>query len=303
MTSSIEPEFDLDEDLFGFEPILESSAMDDVDLDSIFNEFESLEREELLQQEQGEEEEAAPITQEEVRAALPAPSPPKPAESEPVFSAPSAEDLNWDDELEHDELAPAPQATPQAPPASPAPVAERPSPELRAPALAPFPGPSPSKDASSADSDREVLVPVSPEGARRQLLSRSTLLILMAMTSVNALIAVVTLMRASEMSDAGQRMIEAAQEMRGPAPVLAEEERSEVIPFAAPSSDAHPTLERAVEEIARGDFESARKRIYALLSVIDRVEDAARHEIEANAQFLLAQAAHLQALESMGGDV
>ena len=65
-------------------------------------------------------------------------------------------------------------------------------------------------------------------------------------------------------------------------------------------AEAHPAFVEARDEIARGEYAAARQRIYALLAIIDRLEDPRREAVEAEAQFVLAQTLHLEALERMG---
>lgn len=72
-------------------------------------------------------------------------------------------------------------------------------------------------------------------------------------------------------------------------------------PEALDPAHAHPTLDEAREELARGEYSSARRRVYGLLAVVDRLEDPRRAALEADCQFLIAQSLHLEALERMGG--
>ena len=63
---------------------------------------------------------------------------------------------------------------------------------------------------------------------------------------------------------------------------------------------AHPTLDEARSQIARGEYAAARQRVYGLLAIIDRLEDPRRSALEADCQYLIAQSLHLEALARMG---
>jgi hypothetical protein len=138
------------------------------------------------------------------------------------------------------------------------------------------------------------------------LLSRSTILVLMSIATLNVMVAVVALRSAATMRDSvldvERRMAETASEMRS----LSTDQGREILqlrkPLVAPNAGDHPTFERAREEIEDGDFAGARQRLYSLLSVVDRLEDSQRREVEARAQFLLAEATHLEAVARLEGD-
>ena len=268
MSKSPESEPDLDVDLFDFDPVPDVGSGDDVDLDSIFNEFESLEREERERQERTEAVAEGTATQ--------APAP-------PAGGAPSA-------------------AAPQPAPAAPAPAAPG----------APQPNAAAEQAARQALEAERLLAVQALAGtaapvaaappARSSLLNRSTLLILVAMTSLNAFMAVVALNRSSQVGDMGRQMVELAETIeRSSHEVPAEPQArpSAPAPVVAPTTDGHPVLDQAFQEIESGRFADARRRIYALLAIIDRVDPEQRREVESRAQFLLAEAAHLQALRAM----
>ena len=65
---------------------------------------------------------------------------------------------------------------------------------------------------------------------------------------------------------------------------------------AANPAEQHPALELAAQEIGSGDYARARQRIYALLSIVDRLAPEERTAIESRASFLLARAYHMEAL-------
>ena len=61
--------------------------------------------------------------------------------------------------------------------------------------------------------------------------------------------------------------------------------------------------QRAIE---RGEFQVAREMLYGLLSIIDRVDDRARYDVEARAAFLIGDAFRFEAdalaLAAVGAD-
>ncbi len=72
--------------------------------------------------------------------------------------------------------------------------------------------------------------------------------------------------------------------------------RSEGWEVSSPrSADADP-LERAQEEMEQGQFAPARRRLYALLAICDRLERAERADFEVKARFLIAESWRKQAL-------
>jgi hypothetical protein len=134
-------------------------------------------------------------------------------------------------------------------------------------------------------------------------LSRSALWALVAVTSVNALVALVTLSGMSTMRssvvEVGRHVSATADEIRSGA-----YEQSRVLndlqtPVVPRDAEEHPTFDRARTEITMGQYSDARRRLYALLSIIDRLDEEQRAKVEARAQFLLAEALHLEALERM----
>jgi len=134
-------------------------------------------------------------------------------------------------------------------------------------------------------------------------MSRSALWALMAVTSVNALVALITLNSMSTMRssvvEVGRHVTATADEIRNGA-----YEQSRVLndlqtPVVPLDAESHPTFDRARTEITMGQYTDARRRLYALLSIIDRLDEEQRAKVEARAQYLLAEALHLEALERM----
>jgi len=89
-------------------------------------------------------------------------------------------------------------------------------------------------------------------------------------------------------------------EMGAEAPAPVDHETALPDPERAPALHDHPALQTAREELARGEYGAARQRVYALLSVIDRLEDPRREELEGECKFLVAQTLHLEALARLG---
>ena len=262
---------------------------------------------------------SAPAQEEPSADPLPEPTPTPPAAAAP---APAPETFRADpkptpppapapiaDPLPTPQTYPAPAQAPSAPAqvaAQPAPPPP-PAPQVY-PATAPQPAPAPAPAAAPAPNVTPPQVfpaPMSlnsqPEGegdgtSRFALLDRlkGTSPILLAVTVMNALLAVVILKRPSTPTEPEQTPPAATtQHIPDALPV------NEVITpptIAAPQPERHPTFALAHEEISRGEYGAARRRIYGLLSIIDRLNTEEREAIEARAQHLLAEAQHLEAL-------
>lgn len=67
------------------------------------------------------------------------------------------------------------------------------------------------------------------------------------------------------------------------------------LPIVAPQAAGRASLEHVQRQLEAGQFPDARRRLYSLLSVIDRYEPVAAHEVEGNATYLLADSWRLQA--------
>ena len=235
------------------------------------------------------------------------------------FEGPEATDYGDDEELdsifaafhaaeesaEETEDEPTPEHVPQA--IEPAPVVE------------PIPAPFPSREprplapelfAAAAEPQPPSQAAQEPAGktafsarALAASVPRGVAVILLAITAVNALVALVTLRQGANMRDsvleANTDIREAAERMRADSVDQAREIMELRTPIVPPDPESHPTFERAREEIELRDYTAARKRLYALLAVVDRLEESQRREVEARAQYLLAEATHREALEHM----
>jgi hypothetical protein len=128
--------------------------------------------------------------------------------------------------------------------------------------------------------------------------SKSILWIFLAITSVNLLLAIIFFSSTSGMRDDVREM---SDKIGAAANTLAEgtyEARTENLqlttPIVSPSPENHPAFSTALEEIGRGEFTSARRRLYALLSVVDRIDPADRAKVESRANYLIAHAWQLE---------
>jgi hypothetical protein len=73
------------------------------------------------------------------------------------------------------------------------------------------------------------------------------------------------------------------------------------LPLADPPLEAYATLFEAETALGRGEFRRARRALFGLLAVIDRVPAEERADVEAKAGFLVAETYRLQARDSVQG--
>lgn len=259
-------DFDLDEDLFDFGDASLSDVFDgedDADLDEIFAAFQEAQLNEPLGAYEDEEDDSGedPESDED-------------AELEDLFET--------EDEIRRPERLQRPRPetvwTPEKAIASKGKAASRPQ---RAP--------------RQTQEPTTILAKTS--------LSRSALWALVAVTSVNALVALVTLSSMSSMRssvvEVGRHVTATADEIRSGAYEQARVLNDLQTPVVPLDAEEHPTFDRARAEISKGEYGEARRRLYALLSIIDRLDPAQRAKVEARAQYLLAEALHLEALERL----
>ena len=123
---------------------------------------------------------------------------------------------------------------------------------------------------------------------------------MISVTTLNGLVALITLRHTAAMRDtvldAQRNLNETAESIRTDSIDAAVELVEARTPLVPPNPEDHPTFERAREEIDRGEYARARQRVYALLSVVDRLEESQRAVVESRAQYLLAEATHLEAV-------
>ena len=260
--------FDLDEDLFAFDEVERELSAEN-------------ERDESL------EEIFASYRDEDVRT-------PHPADELAV-------------EASFDEPAELTPELDEAPELLPAPTVERPARAASParPAPAPAPRPSARESAAPARLSAEVAHEPAPEPEARPRrafprLPRGMVAIALSVTLLNGLLGVVLLRGNARMRDE----VRAVGHESGDADAGVARAESLAPPSVESSAffdaEAHPAFVEARDEIARGEYAAARQRIYALLAIIDRLEDPRREAVEAEAQFVLAQTLHLEALERMG---
>jgi hypothetical protein len=197
---------------------------------------------------------------------------------------------------------PAVEAPPAPLPRATSPVAARGPVHTPAPPRELPPAPLPRRrerarpaEEAEPESEREA------RGSLRRLgLSKSVLLLLLAITCMNGLVAVVAMKSTGEMResvlDVGRHVARTADEMREGAFGQARELQSIRTPTTQPDPESHPTFDVAVRLIEEGRFAEARQRLYSLLAIVDRLDSLDRDRIEARASYLLARALHLEAL-------
>jgi hypothetical protein len=287
-------DFDLDEDLFNFDEVMPDTSgqsADDIDLDEIFAAFQE-DGDEVLPQEEPELEEDDPF---------------RPAPAASVTSGASAPDEDEDEDedlldldLDEDEVAvqPAPARTAK--------------PRKAGAAAARAQG---RDDEEDDDLDEAAARPRVRRTRRRRrergatthavtFLTKGAVVVLIAMTLLNVSIAFVTFSSAtgmrSDLEAASRQMADAALEIRDKVGEQTDAVRHQFLPIAPPTLDAHPTFDRAVADIEVGDHAEARRRIYALLAVVDRQPVDLREDLEARAEFLLARSYHAEAAAIAG---
>jgi hypothetical protein len=200
--------------------------------------------------------------------------------------------------------APAPLLAPTASPSTPLVLAASAAP-VASPAATLHAEPRPAEpapraratpdEAPPAERARETRVPA----ARRARSTKSMVAIALAVTLLNSALAVVALRRPKPLPRPPQADEHASEALAAPA-----REPQRAVPLPDPDevdvAHAHPTLDEARAEIARGEYASARQRVYGLLAIIDRLEEPRRSALEGDCQFLIAQSLHLEALARMG---
>jgi hypothetical protein len=180
-------------------------------------------------------------------------------------------------ELAKQEVAPL-VAAPQ--PARPTPPRPPPAPQARpAPSAAAEPGPTVLHQKLSLSPLAGALLAA--------VVGANLVLMLFAWRSVNA---------------TRQLVVDVAGEMRDTTTDLRDEStrRSELSalesePVFGALPEGYRTLQIARERIQRGEHARARRMLYGLLAVIDRLEQPARGEVEAQASFLVADSLRLEA--------
>jgi len=105
--------------------------------------------------------------------------------------------------------------------------------------------------------------------------------------------------------DVTHDMVDTTSELRAESTRRNERTAFETEPVFGALPEGFRTLEVAKQRMERGEHERARRMLYGLLSVIDRIEQPARSEVEAQAGFLIADSYRIEAQSSplVGGGV
>jgi hypothetical protein len=130
--------------------------------------------------------------------------------------------------------------------------------------------------------------------------SKSLVAIALAVTVLNSALAVTLVRRPSPTHTTAAPAAPAASPSAAHAAAPEDAPPSLPDPERVGELHAHPVLDEARAQISRGEYASARQKIYGLLAIIDRLEDPRRSALEADCQFLIAQSLHLEALQRMG---
>lgn len=135
-------------------------------------------------------------------------------------------------------------------------------------------------------------------------LTRVTLLAVALLTLVNAGVVTFSWMANNNLQDSvekiGNQVLRTARDIQNETIQQAQAMESLVGPVAASDPASYRTFDRVAEDFEDGEFSSARKRLYALLSVTDRLGDDVREDTEARARFLIADSyrRHAESLDS-----
>ena len=100
--------------------------------------------------------------------------------------------------------------------------------------------------------------------------------------------------------DMGHQVLDTTTQLRAESSRRNEVLADETTPTFGVQPEGFRTLQLARERIERGEFERARRALYGVLAVIDGIEPPARGELEAQANFLIAESHRLQA-DAVGG--
>ncbi len=258
--SDLGADFDLDEDLFNFDEIAPDVAEHAEDDLDLEEIFAAFQ--DMDTEDDGDGEQGAP---EEIGAEAP---PPQPA------------------------AAACPTPAPAAPPAFPAPSAFAP----------PQPGsPDPLDRMYGAPASGAPLAGGRASGPLVPgVIGKGVVMVVIAMTLLNAVIALYTFKNSSDMRDdlneAAREMSETAADIRLGVEEQAQAVTSSFMPVVPPEPENHATFDRALADIETGNFAKARERVYALLAVVDRMPPESRHDVESRAAYLLAKSYHAEAV-------
>jgi hypothetical protein len=179
-----------------------------------------------------------------------------------------------------------PASAPAAKDSAPSTLAQVDAPKAEAPAVAASAAPGTPQLVLAPAGNRFSMTPLAA-GLFGALIAANVALMLFAWNSVSATRDLVL--------DVAHDVREASADLR--------EESSQRSAAAAKASqpafgalpEGYRTLELARERIAQGEHARARRMLYGLLAVIDRIEPPAREELEAQAGFLIADSYRIEA--------
>lgn len=101
--------------------------------------------------------------------------------------------------------------------------------------------------------------------------------------------------------DVGHDVADTTTELKSESTHRNREAAFESQPVFGALPEGYRTLEIARERMERGEHARARRMLYGLLSVIDRIDQPARSEVEAQAGFLIADSYRIEADSMHGG--
>ncbi len=140
--------------------------------------------------------------------------------------------------------------------------------------------------------------------AGRSSLGRFGVAAIFALTALNAAVVLYSWSAnkdlARSMAAIGERVIETTQEIRNETSLQLETLESIAGPVAHADPENYRTFERVEDDLGRGDFAEARRKLYGLLSIADRLAPEVREDAEARALFLLADAMRDEAFARLG---
>ncbi|MBL8801898.1 MAG: hypothetical protein JNN27_07885 [Planctomycetes bacterium] len=185
-----------------------------------------------------------------------------------------------------------------------APAATTPSPAAPTPAAKPAP-----KAAAVAPADGGTGAPTPTIIHQKLSMSPLAAALLAGIVLVNVTLIVVAWTSVQSVKqlvlDVTHDMVDTTSELRAESTRRNERTAFETEPVFGALPEGFRTLEVAKQRMERGEHERARRMLFGLLSVIDRIEQPARSEVEAQAGFLIADSYRIEAQASpiVGGGV
>lgn len=255
-----EDNYDLDEDIFGFEQIQQAPLEiggEEESLEAIFATFQS-------------DEDARAAELESAHAS-----------DHDEFDE-DAEDSDFpdlafsDEEFESDE-----ESQPEVSPAQPAVVSSSPSPT------------APAADPAQA-------APLAKQSMSIGAFSKSALLILISVTLLNGMVGFVILRQSSDImknvSNTGTSLMNTADQIKRNTLESTRKSLKDGVGLPQWDVENHPTFEVASQDIKAGNYQEARRRLSSFLALIDGIDPSVREEMEARAKLMIASSIQQEAL-------